>query len=265
MAHTRTRHHRGAHHPTATVHTATPAHSNLGKSPTNSQKLIYIANKLGLKGIAKMQGSSFNLFDTVDLTTGASPQVLTFFLNANGKGPQFSNFQQGNLRAGEAMILERVAFFLVTKVGLLTDPNAPISDVVPLGALQDSGSNIGNGSGIIQRPGSIKLATAQIKIANQTVVKSFNCFEQIPDFNPQTTGISKTLLSTAGLPASTAGVNGNGVIPMEAPPVLPPNLTLEIDLQLGTLGTLTPPAGTTLAIMCVVGRFGSIFASKTTL
>lgn len=260
---TRTRRHH-KHHRHGSKPAAKPA-ANLGLSPTNAQKLIYIAKKLGLPGIATMQGSTVNLFDTVLLATNASAQIISFFSNASTKPNQFSNFQQGNLRAGEAMIIERLAFFLITINTTALTAASTILDIVPLGSLNDATSAVGAGEATIQFPGSLKMAQCQINIANQVVVKTFNLFEGNPEFNPLTSGVSKTLISTAALPASTSGVNGQNVIPLEAPPVLPPNLTLQIDFATAGIGTVTPPSGGAVALVCVAGRFGSIFASKATL
>jgi hypothetical protein len=257
----RRRHHRHHGH---SKPAAKPA-ANLGLSPTNAQKLIYIANKLGLPGIAQMQGSTVNLFDTVLMPTNASPQIISFFSAASTKPSQFSNFQQGNLRAGEAMIIERLAFFLITINTTALTAASAILDIVPIASLNDATSQIGAGDAQVQFPGSLKMAQCQINIANQVVVKTFNLFEGNPEFNPLTTGVTKALISTAALPASTSGVNGQNVIPLEAPPVLPPNLTLQIDFATAAIGTVTPPSGGAVALVCVAGRFGSIFASKGTL
>jgi hypothetical protein len=238
----------------------------LGASPTNAQKLIYVANKLGLPGIAGMQGSTVNLFDTIPLTTSTSNQTFAFFTGANGKGTNVSNFQNQSLRAGEAMIIERVAFFLVsTNSADLSNNATTISDVIPIAELSDLVSGVGQGNGQIQFPGALKTAQCKILIANQTVVKSFMLFEQMPQFNPLTTGISDGIVSVAALPALTQGTKGQNVIPLEAPPVLPPNQSLEIDFTFGEVGTVTNPSGLFWNVMCVAGRFGSIFASKQTL
>lgn len=240
---------------------------NLGLSPTQAQKLIYISKKLGLPGIASMQGSSFNLYDTIILNTSTTPQMLSFFSQSNGKAPQFSNFQNGSLKAGEAMLIERLAFFLVLIKGTdLTNANNSISDIMPLGALLDAnGNNFGAGAAQIQYPGSLKLATCDIIVANSKVVKTFNLFEQNPEFNPLTSGVAQALISTGDNPSSSPGVRGQNVIPMEAAPVLAPNLTLDVQMAMGPIGAVNPPDATYVyAIMCVAGRFGCIFSGKTT-
>lgn len=241
--------------------------STLGVSPTNSQKLIYIAKKLGLDALAEMQGSTVNLFDVQLLTASANPQILSFFNAPQGKSQNFTNFSAAALKAGEALLIERLSFFLIklSSANLALDSSA-ILDIVPIGSLADATFTDQEGSSGIQFPGSLKTGTGQISIANQVVVKSFNVFEQNPEFNPLTTGTAVSLVSAAAVPANTTGVRGQNVIPLEAPPVLPPNQGLQVDYRIGPIGTITLPAGiASYAIMAVAGRFGCIFASKTTL
>lgn len=229
--------------------------SNLGKSPTNSQKLIYITQKLGLSGIAGMQGSTVNLFDTIVLTASTQPQILEFFSNTAKKSLNFTNFQNGTLGAGETLTLERLNFFAVIldSTDLTSDANS-IDEVIPL-------SELNSALGGVVKPGSLTLSQCAISIANQTVVKSFNIFECIPAFNPATTGADRNLISTAALPVTELGMTGQNGIVLEAPPVLPPNQGLKIALRVLPTGNVAA----TLAIVCVVGRFGSIYASKATL
>jgi hypothetical protein len=230
-----------------------PSGSNLGVTPTQAQKLAYISKKLGLKGIEGMQGSTMNLTDTVILATGATTrQTLTFFA-PNGKSRNYSNFQQGKLGAGEAMVIERVSFFaMVLSATNLTLDATTATDIIPLSWL-----NVTQAS--LTLPAGLKTGLMNITIANQKVVKDFNIFEADPSYNPQSNGVGATSHATAT--ASTMVPMGYNGIVLESPPVLPPNQGMTITLEVGPVGT----AAANLAIMCVVGRFGSIFASKTTL
>jgi hypothetical protein len=265
MAHTK--HRRHARHASKHTHHSHKPTQQLGSSPTNSQKLIYVANKLGLPGIAEMQGSTVNLYDTIALNSSAGSQTFNFFTQTNNKSNNLSNFQNGSLKAGEAMILERAVFFLVnlTAADLGADTTA-ISDVYPIGELVDGTTFIAAGKGQVEFPGSLKTARMQVNIANQTVVKSFSLFEQIPQFNPLTSGVANSIVSVAALPAEMLGTQGQNVVPLESPPVLPPNQSLDVSFTFGAVGTVTPAQdGGQWAIMCIMGRFGCIFASKTTL
>ncbi len=221
----------------------------MGAKPSNSQKLIYVSDKLGLSGLKGMQGSTVNIVDTVALNTNTDRQILNFFSQTQGKSRNFSNFQTGQLQAGEAMVIEEVAFILLLATTAdLTDNANAILDAVPLS--QASSNALPNAKGIIA--GSLM----NIIIANQTVVKDYNGFEMIPSFNPKATGL--VALDSSDSDIRTVGPDK---INLEAPPVLPPNQGIKITLEISPTGTV--PSYT--FIMCVAGRFGSIFASKTTL
>lgn len=228
----------------------------LGKQPTNSQKLIYIASKLGLNGIKDMQGSTVNIFDTVSLVGGSLPTVLEFFSNTANKARSFSNFQNGSLNSGETLVMEEIKFYLiVTNNSNLSDPATVITAIHQLSARM--GSIMPNAEGL-------QMAQMSISIANQTVVKDYMICETNPSLNPATSGIANQLLPNALVPASTEEslfFVGNSIIRLEAPPVLPPNQKLKVSLEIPALGG----GSAQLAIVCVIGKFGSIYASKTTL
>jgi len=236
--------------------TRTQRPKQLGVAPTNSQKLIYIANKLGLTGIAGMQGSTVNIFDTVNISTNAARQNLQFFAQTSNKSKTFSNLQNGSLNAGEAMIIENVKFMLLltTNTDLNSDANA-IINAWELSAIPDTGR-------IVNRP-ALSLGIMNISIANSVVVKDYQINETISAFNRKTTGIAPAeLVDGAGTTlVPFNAVHGPSAITMEAPPVLPPNQKILVGLDIPPLGTVTG----NLAVMCILGDFGSIFAAKTTL
>jgi len=224
------------------------ASRNLGVTPTQAQKLQYIANNLGLPGIGGMQGSTVTIFDTVPITTGAGRQTLNFFVNTSNKSRTFSNLQTGTLNAGEAMVVEEVSFIALTLSGVdLTSDATAITEAVPLQVVPNA---------IIPNQAALTLGMLNITIANSKVVKDCSIFETDPAFNPRTTGIAAFDTATA-----TVVRTGESKIYLEAPPVLPPNQKIQVTLEVSPTGAV---AANTF-IMCVLGRFGSIFAAKTTL
>lgn len=229
-----------------------------GVQPTKQQNLINKADRLGLQGLQNMQGSSLNIFDTVLVTQNTSGrQQLQFFIQTSNKARNFSNFQNGTLNAGESLYIQRINFVVCTLSGTdLTSPATSITDIKSI-------SQLDTVDAAFTQPGSIKTGMLSISIANQTVLKDYNIIETSPEWNPQTTGISVAAVDHAasGTTVTTKGPYGYAGIQMEAPFLLPPNQNLEIDLEIGPTGTVTG----NVAIMCIVGRFGSIFASKTTL
>jgi hypothetical protein len=225
-----------------------PRRASLGKTPTQSQKLIYVSDKLNLGGIKDQQGSTVNIFDTVPLATNATGrQTLNFFASTANKSRNFSNFQ--NLfTAGEAMVIEEIMFLVVsmTNADMTSDANAITAMYSLMGAPE---ATFPNAEGAI-------LGMMGIKIGNSTVLKNYNTVELHPSFNRQTTGV--TVFDTA---TATNRFLGSSRIALEAPPVLPPNMPLSITWEIGITGTVAANTG----IMCIAGRFGSIFSAKTTL
>ena len=222
--------------------------SNIGVTPTKAQKLKYIADQLGIGGLADMQGSSVNLYDTVALTTGTGRQVLNFFANTSNKSRTFSNFQTGTLNAGEAMIAEEFSFIALTASGPdLTSDSTAITVSGPVQAV--------SATGLPNKP-AVTLGLLNFTIANRKVIKDFNTFEQDPAFNPRTTGVSTFDTATA-----TVVRFGESKIYAEAPPVIPPNQKIQLTLEISATGTV--PANS--FIMCVIGRFGCIFSGKSNL
>jgi hypothetical protein len=228
--------------------------SQIGVTPTQSQKLSYISTKLGIPGIKSMQGSSVNLYDTIALATNSAGRTtLSFFKSATGKSRTFSNFQGGTLKAGESMVIEELAFYLVTLSAADLNSDATyITAAYPLSQVPAAS---------VQRNENLKFPLINVKIANSNVVKDFLGFECNPVFNNNTSGIALGQYYNGTAVAYPSEVIGHSKIKLEAPPVLPPNQTLQIDVEFPLIGTITG----NVAVMCVAGRFGSIFAAKTTL
>lgn len=209
--------------------------------PTTSQKIIQTTKKLGLGGIAQQQGAAVNIFDTVLITTNTNRQTLTFFKNVSTKSRNFSNWQQGEFKAGETLAAEFLSIQLLTltNTNLADDANA-ITAVTQVG--QDLQSRI------------VSLGMCQLKIANDTVFKDFQLSEAQPELNPSASGMSG-LVAGASLQ-----VVGRTIIKLPTMPVIPPNQGIELTIDLPPI-TITG----TRAVMVTLGRQGSIFASKTTL
>lgn len=84
---------------------------NAFQTVTPSAKLALVNNKLGNPGLKKNQGSTFEVYDYVDVTsTIGTSQVIRFFGNVNTKTFPFTNLQQNQLQVGEALSIEYIAF-----------------------------------------------------------------------------------------------------------------------------------------------------------
>lgn len=92
---------------------------NAFQSVTPSAKLAMVNNKLGNPGLKRNQGSTFEVYDYIDVSTGiGTAQVLRFFQSVNTKTAPFTNLQQNQLQVGEALSIEYIAF-----TRLITDAN----------------------------------------------------------------------------------------------------------------------------------------------
>lgn len=229
--------------------------SMIGRKPTAAQKLTHVANQLGLPGIQKMQGSNVNLYDTVILNTSASArQTLSFFSSTAAKSRNFTNWQAGQFKAGESMVIETVSFLLLTlSASTLSSDGTTIDGMRPIS--QVDATQVG-------KKDALTLGLLGIKIANKTVLKDYLGFEQNPSYNPATATVSLgKILTSADAAQYPTEVIGRNSIEMEARPVIPPTTAFEITYEVPPVGTVTG----TLAIMCVIGRFGSIFNANTNL
>lgn len=106
---------------------------NAFNTVTPSAKLAMVNNKLGNPGLKKNQGSTFEVYDYVNVTTGiGTAQVIRFFSSVNTKTAPFTNLQQNQLQVGEALSIEYIAF-----TRLVTDRTGKLTKVEPLLALSE--------------------------------------------------------------------------------------------------------------------------------
>jgi hypothetical protein len=84
---------------------------NAFQNVTPGAKLAMVNNKLGNPGLKKNQGSTFEVYDYVNVTAGiGTSQVVRFFSSVNTKTAPFTNLQQNQLQVGEALAIEYIAF-----------------------------------------------------------------------------------------------------------------------------------------------------------
>ena len=99
------------------------------RNVTANAKLALVNNKLGNPGLKNNQGSSVEVYDYTLVTPGAAG-VVRFFDNVNTKTFPFTNIQQNQLQAGEALSIEYIAFTkIVVKAGEITSFQA-LTDAV---------------------------------------------------------------------------------------------------------------------------------------
>jgi hypothetical protein len=93
------------------------------KNVTAGAKLALVNNKLGNPALKKNQGSTFEIYDYIDVTgTIGTNQVLRFFGSVNTKTFPFTNIQQNQLQVGEALAVEYIA---LTRLEITTGVGVP--------------------------------------------------------------------------------------------------------------------------------------------
>jgi len=93
------------------------------KNVTAGAKLAMVNNKLGNPSLKKNQGSTFEIYDYIDVTSSiGTDQVLRFFSSVNTKTFPYTNIQQNQLQVGEALAVEYIA---LTRLEIATEAGAP--------------------------------------------------------------------------------------------------------------------------------------------
>lgn len=134
---------------------------------TAQQKLMDVASKLGNKSLAKQQGSTVELYDTLPLNGNTQ---LDFFKGANSRNFPFTNTgSDGNkLPVGYAMVVQ-YAYFTICTLDKLTGQFTKFEPVSTAGT----------------SPSPLILnGTLDINIANVRVLKELPVLSFMPDFNP---------------------------------------------------------------------------------
>jgi hypothetical protein len=81
------------------------------RNVTPNAKIALVNNKLGNPALKRNQGSSTEVYDYINVTANiGTQQVLRFFADVNTKTFPFTNIQQNQLQAGEALSIEYIAW-----------------------------------------------------------------------------------------------------------------------------------------------------------
>jgi hypothetical protein len=80
------------------------------------RKLINAGDNFGNPGLKKGQGTTYVIYDFLQLTEGLNPvgTTLKFFENANNRIFPFTNLVEGKLPVGEGMVYERTWFCIMS-------------------------------------------------------------------------------------------------------------------------------------------------------
>lgn len=218
--------------------------SLIGVRPTVVQKMAHVAAKEGLPGIAEMQGSTSNIFDTVLIADNAAPQVVTLFNATRNKSENFTNITD-SLDAGEMNAMQFLTLYRVTlSAADLSDDATTIATISPFVQLTFP---------------QFLHTTMALQMANDVVVKEYQLHETFAPFNPAQCSITERQ-TQIGVDAVTSELWGATRVPFEAVPMLPPDQKLRLSLRIPPVSGLAANS----AIVAVLGRTGSLYASRGT-
>lgn len=175
---------------------------NAFREITPSAKLALVNNKLGNPGLKMNQGSTFEIYDYIEVPNAGSAETLTFFGNVNTKTFPFTNIQQNQLQVGEALSVQYIAF-----TRIVVDGTNAITTVSPL---------------INQIPG-ISLGAFSLLLDNSRIIKNNSLTRSSNFFNPK---------------GSTAN---NYLFYPDTDLTIPPQISFTLDLRVPTNTDATRP------------------------
>jgi len=185
------------------------------------QKLVSVNNRIGNDYIKQQQGTTKQIYDTVEFQTSANNQVLNLFIDAKQRSFPKTNFDN-QLISGDALALQRISFAIV----VTTDEG-----VVTVYTIEDF---IGSLAGTE----NLKLGEFSIKINTDTVMKPIRLLHTLPEFN-------KNALNEV-----------SNIFEFNTDLVLPPQLDFELTVKLPPL-VFVPVPGSTYEISATIEGVGA--------
>jgi hypothetical protein len=138
---------------------------NAFKEVTPSAKMALINNALGNPALKKNQGSTFEIYDYVEITAPGTAETVNFFGNVNTKTFPLTNIQQNQLGVGESLAVQYIAF---TRLQVLDAGNV-VKSVTPL----------------IQVVSGITLGNFSLLLDNSRIIKVNSLLRSDSTFNPK--------------------------------------------------------------------------------
>jgi hypothetical protein len=197
---------------------------NAFQNVTPGAKLALVNNKLGNPGLKKNQGSTFEVYDYVNVTAGiGTSQVVRFFSSVNTKTAPFTNLQQNQLQVGEALSIEYIAF-----TRLVTDRvSGKLLSLTPLLSLSE-----------------LSLSQMSILLDNSRIIKVNSLMRSFESFNTK------------------GGTAKNYLFYPDTDLVIPPQISFTTELAVPT-NTDTAGTDETIYYGCHLFGTGSILNLKT--
>lgn len=134
-----------------------------GKNPTPAQKLAYVNNKLGNRGVQNQQGTTRIIYDSLPIDGRTE---FRFFEGCGSRNYPQTNLTQNKLEVAEAMIIQRASLSVITiSSGVVTLVQSPVT------------------AGALTRAAVYGSGEFTFLIANNRVVKPMPLIAWDPEFN----------------------------------------------------------------------------------
>lgn len=206
--------------------------------PGAANRLINAARETGTRNMSKQQGTTWTIYDTIDLFVSGT--TLNFFQQLNTKGYPWTNLQQNKFSQDEGMVIQRAFLTIISVAGGTTSYQyAP---------------------GTINLPQTIEesafpefyLAEGTILISGSQVLKKFSFLSSFAPFNYMA---KFSGLSGNGEQGEVIG-RGHSVYSFESTPAIPPNVEFSVPITVPQFQT-PANAGLNYCRLTLEG-FGSI-------
>lgn len=196
---------------------------------SNQEKIIGVNSRFGNPGIAKQQGSTVEIYDTLELpTAGGTNVVFDFFIDAKTRSFPFTNLKDGKLPPQEAFVANRLYFYII-------DENT-LDNVRAIRPLFEN-----SGLSLVTNGGINGLGEVEFSISNNRVLKPIPLTSFAPNFNG-------------------GDDEQNNVFQFDTQIVIPPQLEFKLSVKIDTVKSI--PDGRKIYLAAVMGGVGAIFSPK---
>ena len=213
--------------------------------PYAGNKIPQVTSKMGIKGIANMQGTTRIIYDSIRLANTTTISAIQFFENVNTRKFPFSNIPENKLQVGETIAMQRFSLSIITVD--TTNPALPrVVQQEPMGSLLEFRS--------------LYRSDLSIAIAQDTVVKKLPVHTMYAPLNKDSRFCGANIFGTN--PGTTATFEvPHDVFHFDNPIVIPPQIEFTATLQVNPI-TLPIAANTEWHLCLTVEGLGSLFAPK---
>lgn len=181
---------------------------------TAQDKILHVANKLGLTSLQNMQGSTGAVYD---VDTDLAGQI--FSSASRHQNPSVTNLNDNQFEVNEALLIESIAFYTFDAAN-------------------------GNVQNFQRTYGSNAMITFDVKIGNKVVMKDTPIFGGGMPYTFSNIGITDIAAENIYIPRHQVFLEGAGIL-------IPPQVQFSVDYRVFNIITGAPIASTsTTAVGC---------------